>query len=71
MPGVKKTMQEFAAGMLRSGSKTGPPVTKRKQAVAIALNEQRKAGAPVPPKRQAPVAKMPKRMGAKKPINYY
>jgi len=40
---VKKVMHEFKAGKLHSGSKTGPKVTKRKQAVAIALSEQRQA----------------------------
>ena len=36
---VGKVLGEFKAGKLRSGSKTGPKVTKRKQAIAIALNE--------------------------------
>ena len=44
MPGIKKTMREFGAGSLHSGSKTGPTVTDRKQAIAIGLNQQRKAG---------------------------
>ncbi len=35
-------------GELHSGSKTGPKVTSRKQAVAIGLSEARKAGAKVP-----------------------
>lgn len=39
---VKKVMHEFKHGTLHSGSKTGPKVTSRKQAVAIALSEQRK-----------------------------
>lgn len=38
-----KVMTEYKAGTLRSGSKTGPKVTDRKQAVAIALNEARPA----------------------------
>lgn len=37
-------MEEFKKGLLRSGSKKGPVVTKRKQAIAIGLSEQRKAG---------------------------
>lgn len=41
---VKKVMREFKAGTLHSGSKKGPKVTSRKQAVAIALSEARKAG---------------------------
>lgn len=40
---IRKVMKEFKAGKLHSGSKSGPKVTSRKQAVAIALSEQRKA----------------------------
>lgn len=39
---VEKTMHEFKEGSLHSGSKKGPKVTDRKQAVAIALNQARK-----------------------------
>lgn len=39
---VRRVMHEFKAGELHSGSKTGPPVRKRKQAVAIALRSARK-----------------------------
>lgn len=42
-PKVAKVMSEYRAGKLRSGSKKGPVVTSRKQAVAIGLSEQRKA----------------------------
>jgi len=42
---VEATMHEYKEGDLHSGSKTGPKVTNRKQAVAIALNQQRKANA--------------------------
>lgn len=38
---VEKVMHEFKEGKLHSGSKKGPKVTKRKQAIAIALHEQR------------------------------
>ena len=38
-----KVMHEFKAGTLRSGSTKGPKVTNRKQAIAIALSEGRKA----------------------------
>lgn len=41
---VGKVMSEFKAGELHSGSKAGPLVTGRKQAVAIALSEARRAG---------------------------
>lgn len=43
MPGMKGTMHEFKEGTLHSGSKKGPKVTSRKQAVAIGLSEQRRA----------------------------
>lgn len=39
MPGFKKTMQEFKAGTLHSGSKAGPLVTNPKQAKAIAVKQ--------------------------------
>ena len=41
---VYKTMHEFKHGTLHSGSKRGPMVRSRKQAVAIALAQARKAG---------------------------
>ena len=36
---VAKVMHEFKAGQLKSGSRRGPKVKSRKQAVAIALSE--------------------------------
>jgi len=39
---IKKVMGEFKEGALHSGSKKGPVVTNRKQAVAIAMSEARK-----------------------------
>ena len=39
MAKVGKVMHEYKAGKLHSGSKKGPTVTSRKQAVAIALSE--------------------------------
>lgn len=36
---MKLVMDEFKAGGLHSGSKTGPKVKSRKQAIAIALNQ--------------------------------
>jgi hypothetical protein len=35
-------MDEWKAGTLHSGSKKGPIVTNQKQAIAIALSEQRR-----------------------------
>lgn len=40
---TKKVMSEYKHGTLHSGSKSGPKVTSRAQAIAIALSEQRKA----------------------------
>jgi hypothetical protein len=39
---VATVMLEWGAGKLHSGSPKGPKVTSQKQAVAIALSEQRK-----------------------------
>ena len=39
---VRKVLHEFKHGSLHSGSKKGPKVKSRKQAVAIALSEARK-----------------------------
>jgi hypothetical protein len=36
---VRKVMHEFKEGSLHSGSKTGPKVKSRKQAIAIAMSE--------------------------------
>jgi Family of unknown function (DUF6496) len=47
---VKKVMSEYKHGELHSGSKKGPVVDSRKQAVAIALSEARKKGAHIPKK---------------------
>lgn len=48
---VEKVMHEYAEGTLHSGSKKGPQVKSRKQAVAIALSEARKSGAKIPKKK--------------------
>lgn len=40
---LNRVFAEYGAGDLHSGSKSGPLVTSPKQAVAIALSEQRKA----------------------------
>lgn len=39
-----EVMHEFKTGRLRSGSKKGPKVRSRKQAIAIMLSEKRKEG---------------------------
>lgn len=40
---VEKVMHEYKEGTLHSGSKKGPKVKNRKQAIAIALSEARRA----------------------------
>jgi len=40
---VEKVMKEFKEGKLHSGSKKGPKVDNRKQAIAIALSEAKKS----------------------------
>ena len=47
---IEKVMREYKEGKLHSGSKKGPVVKDRKQAVAIALSEARKSGAKMPKK---------------------
>jgi Family of unknown function (DUF6496) len=46
---TEKVMHEYKEGSLKSGS--GGKVKTRKQAVAIALNEAREAGAKIPRKK--------------------
>jgi len=40
---ISKVMTEYKSGKLHSGSKKGPEVTSRKQAIAIALSEAGKS----------------------------
>jgi hypothetical protein len=40
---VSKVMKEYKSGTLHSGSKKGPKVTSKKQAIAIALSEAGKS----------------------------
>lgn len=40
---ISKVMREFKKGELNSGSKTGPVVKSRKQAIAIALSEAKQS----------------------------
>ena len=42
---MQKVMGEYKRGTLHSGSKKGPKVTSRKQAVASAMSEQQLAKA--------------------------
>ena len=41
-PGMEETMKEYKSGTLHSGSKTGPKVKSRAQAIAIGMSEMRK-----------------------------
>ena len=41
---AEKEMGKFAEGKLHSGSKTGPVVTDRRQAIAIMLNARKRKG---------------------------
>ncbi len=40
---IEKVMHEYKEGSLHSGSKKGPKVSSRSQAIAIALNEAGKS----------------------------
>ncbi len=40
---IENVMHEFKEGSLRSGSKKGPRVKNRKQAIAIAISEAQKS----------------------------
>ena len=45
---IEKVLHEFKEGELHSGSKKGPVVKNRKQAVAIAISESKKKGKKIP-----------------------
>lgn len=45
---IAEVMHEFKEGELHSGSKDGPIVTDRHQAIAIALSQAREEGANIP-----------------------
>ena len=40
---MSDVLAEFRAGKLHSGSKTGPKVTDKKQAIAIGISESKRA----------------------------
>ena len=44
---IGKVMHEYKAGTLNTGSKTGPVVKSRKQAIAIALSQANVAKKPM------------------------
>jgi len=58
-----QVMHKFKHGELHSGSKKGPKVKKRKQAIAIMLSEKHKAEGG--DSHYAPSAKSKKKMGIK------
>lgn len=50
---IKERMEDFKEGKMHSRkSKTGPLVTRKDQAIAIALSEDRKRGMPVKGKKK-------------------
>jgi hypothetical protein len=49
----EKVMHEFKHGQLRSGSKHGPKVRSRQQAIAIMLSERRKEGKRTPRRKRS------------------
>jgi len=49
---MKTELKKFKSGTLRSGSKRGPKVKSKRQALAIALEESRKAGNKLPKKKK-------------------
>lgn len=48
---IHKVMKEFSKGELHSGSKKGPEVKSRAQALAIGINEAKRRGLKVGSKR--------------------
>jgi hypothetical protein len=61
---IGKVMHEYKAGTLNTGSKTGPVVKSRKQAVAIALSQAGMAKPKANKNMTAPKAKPAKKMGS-------
>jgi hypothetical protein len=61
---VGKVMHEFKQSQLKSGGRA--KVKNPKQAIAIGLNEARRAGADVPPKKQAAKKGAAKKTATKK-----
>lgn len=59
---MHRVMKEYQQGKLHSGSKTGPKVKSRRQAVAIGMSEARKAGEGKPPKEARSAASRRRRL---------
>lgn len=62
---LKKVFGEFKSGALHSGSKNGPEVKSRPQAIAIALSEARKAGQDIAPPPISPYQSVLKKLKLK------
>ena len=60
--GMKKVMDEFESGKLRSGSKKGPKVRNPKQAIAIGLNQTGQGRGGKKPKKMAAAPKRARSM---------
>lgn len=58
-----EVMDKFKKGKLHSGSKSGPPVKKRSQALAIMLSEKEKADEGEPEYKAKKKSKKPKGRG--------
>lgn len=54
---ASKVMPEFRRGELHSGSKHGPVVTSKKQAIAIQISEARDEGYDIPKRGKKPTRK--------------
>lgn len=63
---VKTVMHEFKSGALHSGSKKGPLVTNRKQAIAIALSESDQSKSPKKKRNRSGKRKTKKKISHKK-----
>jgi hypothetical protein len=65
---VGKVMHEYKAGSLKSGSKKGPKVTSRKQAVAIAMSEagMNQSGSQFGSKKRVKVIDAPKTLAGRR-----
>ena len=62
-----QVMSKFRAGTLHSGSKAGPKVANRKQAIAILMSEKRQAAGGKQEYQAAPASK-PSLVGIKKAL---
>lgn len=67
---VHTVMKEFKGGELHSGSKSGPKVKNRDQAVAIAMSESNQSGPSTPEPLQQPGRGIPHNFRASAPNSH-